>query len=67
MGLFSPRWSPDGRYIAAITFADLKLVLFDFANQKWTEAFGSEIGSMSSGRRVPPVSSEIRHRARDNP
>jgi DNA-binding winged helix-turn-helix (wHTH) protein/Tol biopolymer transport system component len=47
MGLFSPRWSPDGRYIAAITFADLKLVLFDFATQKWTEAFGSEIGYLS--------------------
>jgi Tol biopolymer transport system component len=47
MGLFSPRWSPDGRYIAAITFADLKLVLFDFATQKWTEAFDSEIGYLS--------------------
>jgi DNA-binding winged helix-turn-helix (wHTH) protein/Tol biopolymer transport system component len=44
-GLFSPRWSPDGRYIAAITTdAASKLMLFDFATQKWTEAFGSEIG-----------------------
>jgi Tol biopolymer transport system component len=44
-GLFSPRWSPDGRYIAAIT-ADKasKLMLFDFVTQKWTEGFGSEIG-----------------------
>jgi DNA-binding winged helix-turn-helix (wHTH) protein/Tol biopolymer transport system component len=44
-GLFSPRWSPDGRYIAAITTEHpFKLVLFDFATQKWTEVFGSEMG-----------------------
>ncbi len=44
-GLFSPRWSPDGRYIAAITTTESqKLMLFDFATQKWTEAFGYEIG-----------------------
>ena len=44
-GLYSPRWSPDGRYIAAIT-ADpsYRLMLFDFATQKWTEAFGSIMG-----------------------
>jgi Tol biopolymer transport system component len=43
-GLFSPRWSPDGRYIAAITTGTWKMMLFDFATQKWTEAFGSEVG-----------------------
>ncbi len=45
VGLFSPRWSPDGRYVAAIT-TDVasKLMLFDFVTQKWTEPFGSEIG-----------------------
>jgi len=36
-GLYSPRWSPDGRYIAAITLDSLKLLLFDFTTQKWTE------------------------------
>jgi DNA-binding winged helix-turn-helix (wHTH) protein/WD40 repeat protein len=47
-GLFSPRWSPDGRYIAAITTdAAEKLMLFDFATQKWTEVFGSKIGYLS--------------------
>ena len=41
-GLFSPRWSPDGRYVAAITTdRPFKLMLFDSATQKWTEAFGS--------------------------
>jgi Tol biopolymer transport system component/DNA-binding winged helix-turn-helix (wHTH) protein len=44
-GLFSPRWSPDGRYIAALTSEHpFKLMLFDFSTQKWTEAFGSEVG-----------------------
>jgi Tol biopolymer transport system component len=36
-GLFSPRWSPNGRYIAAITLDSLKFMLFDFTTQKWTE------------------------------
>jgi Tol biopolymer transport system component/DNA-binding winged helix-turn-helix (wHTH) protein len=44
-GLFSPRWSPDGRYVAAITSnRPFKLMLFDSATQKWTEAFGFEMG-----------------------
>lgn len=44
-GLFSPRWSPDGRYIAAIAKEHpFKLMLFDFSTQKWVEAFGSEMG-----------------------
>ena len=36
-GLFSPRWSPDGNYIAAITIDQQSLVLFDFRTQKWAE------------------------------
>jgi DNA-binding winged helix-turn-helix (wHTH) protein/Tol biopolymer transport system component len=40
---FSPRWSPDGRHIAAITKAHRTLMLFDLSTQKWTEAFGSEM------------------------
>ena len=44
-GLFSPRWSPDGRYIAAIrTEPPRRLMIFDFETQKWTEAFGPEVG-----------------------
>jgi serine/threonine protein kinase len=35
-GLYSPRWSPDGRYLAAIPLDSLKLMLFDFTTQKWT-------------------------------
>jgi serine/threonine protein kinase/Tol biopolymer transport system component len=36
-GLFSPRWSPDGRHIAALSFESRELMLFDFATQKWRE------------------------------
>jgi Tol biopolymer transport system component len=36
-GLFSPRWSPDGRYIVAMPVNSLSVVLFDFQTQKWSE------------------------------
>jgi serine/threonine protein kinase/Tol biopolymer transport system component len=36
-GLFSPRWSPDGRNLAAMTFDSRALMLFNFATQKWEE------------------------------
>ena len=36
-GLFTPRWSPDGRYIDASTSDPQKLMLFDFRTQKWRE------------------------------
>lgn len=35
-GLFSPRWSPDGHYLAAMTLDSAKIMLFDFGTQKWT-------------------------------
>jgi Tol biopolymer transport system component len=44
-GLFSPRWSPDGLHIAAITTErPFTLMLFDFGTQKWTEVYGTEAG-----------------------
>jgi Tol biopolymer transport system component len=49
-GLFSPRWSLDGRYIAAVTSGPpFKLMLFDFSTQKWTP-MGAEGGYMSWSR-----------------
>ena len=36
-GLFSPRWSPDRRYLVAMPYDSSKLMLFDFATQKWEE------------------------------
>jgi Tol biopolymer transport system component len=35
--LFSPRWSPDGRYMVAMPLQSRSLMLFDFATQKWEE------------------------------
>ncbi|MGB7129747.1 MAG: protein kinase, partial [Candidatus Sulfotelmatobacter sp.] len=36
-GLYSPRWSPDGRYISAFSADSKVLLLFDFQTQKWTQ------------------------------
>ena len=36
-GLFSPRWSPDGRYLAAMTSDSSKLMLFDFEIRNWKQ------------------------------
>ena len=40
--LFSPRWSPDGRYLAALSQDSLKLLFFDFKNQKWSEPISED-------------------------
>lgn len=54
-GIFAPRWSPDGRYILAITAAgNDKLMLYDVKNQKWRQlntsvnSFGYLAGSPDS-------------------
>jgi len=36
-GLFSPRWSPNGRYLVAITLDSLRFMIFDFTTRQWTE------------------------------
>ena len=36
-GLYSPRWSPDGRYITAFSADSKTLLLFDTQTQKWSE------------------------------
>jgi Tol biopolymer transport system component len=43
-GIYSPRWSPDGRYVAALTSGDWKLMLFDFKTQKWEKLGASGAG-----------------------
>lgn len=34
-GLFSPRWSPDGRYIAALSLDQARLMLYDTITKQW--------------------------------
>jgi eukaryotic-like serine/threonine-protein kinase len=36
-GLYSPRWSPDGRHIAAIPADQLTVVLYDFETRHWSD------------------------------
>jgi len=43
-GLFSPRWSSDGRYVAAMTGDSNVVRLFDFQTQKWTEIAKGSFG-----------------------
>ena len=35
-GLYSPRWSPDGRHVSAFSADSKTLLMFDFQTQKWT-------------------------------
>ncbi len=36
-GIFGPRWSPDGRYIVAISYDNHKLMLYDVRNKTWRQ------------------------------
>ncbi len=45
-GMFSPRWSPDGRHLAALTSDSRKLMLFDFRLQKWSEWLRADDGTI---------------------
>jgi Tol biopolymer transport system component len=46
-GLFSPRWSPDGRYIAALSPDFTKVMLFDYRTQKWSIWLTESAGAVS--------------------
>jgi Tol biopolymer transport system component len=46
-GLFAPRISPDGAYLAALTVDATKLMLFSFRTQKWTELAAPGFGMLS--------------------
>lgn len=36
-GLFSPRWSPNGKYMAALSLDQRRVMLYDFATKRWTQ------------------------------
>ena len=45
--LYSPRWSPDGKYLACATVDNKKFVLYDFKTRKWSDwasGFGLGVG-----------------------
>jgi Tol biopolymer transport system component len=43
-GMFSPHWSPDGRFIAGVSASGWKIVLYDFQTRKQ-----SDLSSVLSG------------------
>jgi eukaryotic-like serine/threonine-protein kinase len=45
--LFSPRWSPDGRYIAALTSDYKTLLRFDLASRTWSKWIETPDGQVS--------------------
>jgi Tol biopolymer transport system component len=46
-GLFSPRWSPDGRYIAALSPDFTTVKLFDFSTQQWSNWLTEPAGAVN--------------------
>ena len=46
-GVFSPRWSPDGRYIAALSPDFTTVMLFDFESQQWSNWLTEPAGAVS--------------------
>jgi len=45
--LFSPRWSPNGRYVAALSPDFTKVMLFDYKTQKWSLWLSEPAGAVS--------------------
>lgn len=43
VGLFSPRWSPDGGSIAAIRMNSTTLNIFDLATQRWSTPYNGVV------------------------
>ncbi|MBV8831193.1 MAG: PD40 domain-containing protein [Acidobacteriaceae bacterium] len=43
-GFYSPRWSPDGRYILAMTLDTRHLLIFDSQTKKWSELLDGAMG-----------------------
>jgi len=44
-GLFSPRWSPSGRYLAALSADSTKLMLYDFETDHWRQLAQGSYGN----------------------
>jgi serine/threonine protein kinase len=49
-GLYSPRWSPDGRYIVALSADSSTLLLFSVQSQTWAELAKASFGNPTWSR-----------------
>jgi Tol biopolymer transport system component len=45
-GMFSPRWSPGGRYLVALASHSKKLMLFNLSTRQWSEWLRTEDGAI---------------------
>ena len=43
-GMYSPRWSPNGRFPAALPTDSQKLMIFDFTTHQWSALVNRRIG-----------------------
>ena len=64
-GLWSSRWSPDGRYIAALKIKSQDLTLFDWSSKRWRDLGAGPVNNLtwsSDSRYVyydtPPVAAD---------
>lgn len=46
-GMFSPHWSPDGRFILTTSYDYTKLYLFDVKSQNWTTVYSERAAYMT--------------------
>lgn len=44
-GLWTSRWSPNGRYLSAVTIEGGRLMLYDFATKKWRTTQASKVNN----------------------
>ncbi len=49
-GLYSPRWSPDGRHISAFSADSKTLLLFDAQTEKWSELANGSLAWLNWSR-----------------
>jgi serine/threonine protein kinase/Tol biopolymer transport system component len=49
-GLFSPRWSPDGQHLSALSSDSSAVLVFDFQTKKWTQVAKGTFGWLNWSR-----------------
>jgi len=54
-GLWTARWSPDGRFLSAVTTDNHKLMLYDFEQTTWTELADTGINDVVWSRNADAI------------
>ena len=69
LGFFVPGWSPNGRYVAALTSSGQRIMLFDFKTGKWSELVKGRACSVVTRQPVsllPALRTGLRRHARSS-